>query len=99
MNMTTAQRVGDNLLKQSGTGLFKQGGRAVPYIQQNAARHKESNQERSDINWFKTNYSRDWEAGFIPRGKDDEPIMKAYREWQEENKQTKPKFSDIMRGE
>jgi len=99
MNMTTAQRVGDNLLKQSGTGLFKQGGRAVPYIQQNTARHKESNQERSDINWFKENYARDWAAGFAPRGKEDEPIMKAYREWQEENKQTKPKFSDIMRGE
>ena len=99
MNMTTAQRVGDNLLKQSGTGLFKQGGRAVPYIQQNAARHKESNQERSDINWFKENYARDWAAGFKPHGRDDEPIMKAYREWQEENKQTKPKFSDIMRGE
>lgn len=99
MNMTTAQRVGDNLLKQSGTGLFKQGGRAVPYIQQNTARHKESNQERSDINWFKENYSRDWAAGFAPHGREDEPIMKAYREWKEENKQTKPKFSDIMRGE
>lgn len=99
MNMTTAQRVGDKLLKQSGTVLVKQGGRASPYIQQNIARHKESNQERSDINWFKENYSRDWAAGFAPRGREDEPIMKAYREWQEENKQTKPKFSDIMRGE
>ena len=99
MNMTTAQRVGDKLLKQSGTVLVKQGGRASPYIQQNIARHEESNQERSDINWFKENYSRDWAAGFAPRGREDEPIMKAYREWQEENKQTKPKFSDIMRGE
>lgn len=55
--------------------------------------------DREDIDWFKENYSRDWAAGFAPRGKEDEPIMKAYREWQEENKQTKPKFSDIMRGE
>lgn len=60
---------------------------------------KVSKDDREDIDWFKTNYSRDWAAGFAPRGKEDEPIMKAYREWQEENKQTKPKFSDIMRGE
>ena len=86
MTMNTAQKIGDRVLKEGGTGIFKQGGRAMPYVQQNAARHKESNAERSDINWFKTNYARDWEAGFAPRGNENEPIMKAYREWQEENK-------------
>lgn len=60
---------------------------------------KPKTSDREDIDWFKENYARDWAAGFAPRGKEDEPIMKAYREWQEENKQTKPKFRDIMRGE
>ncbi len=76
------------------------GGKAI--IETNTARgrgSKPKTNDREDIDWFKTNYSRDWEEGFIPRGKEDEPIMKAYREWKEENKQTKPKFSDIMRGE
>lgn len=65
-NMNAAQRVGEKLLKEGGTAIFKQGGRAVPYVQQNEARHKESNAERSDIEWFKTNYARDWAAGFKP---------------------------------
>ena len=98
MKMNTAQKIGDRVLKEGGTGIFKQGGRAMPYVQQNAARHKESNAERSDINWFKTNYARDWEAGFAPRGNENEPIMKAYREWQEENKQSRPKLRDVMGG-
>lgn len=98
MTMNTAQKIGDRVLKEGGTGIFKQGGRAMPYVQQNAARHKESNAERSDINWFKTNYARDWEAGFAPRGNENEPIMKAYREWQEENKQSRPKLRDVMGG-
>ena len=99
MTMNAAQKVGDKLLKESGTGIFKQGGRAVPYVQQNTARHKESNAERSEIEWFKRNYARDWENKFVPRGKEDEPIMKAYREWKEENKQSKkPKVSEIMGG-
>lgn len=71
----------------------------LPTAIQSRQTSKVNTDEREDIDWFKENYSRDWEAGFIPRGKEDEPIMKAYREWKEENKQTKPKFSDIMRGE
>ena len=50
--------------------------------------------DREDIDWFKTNYARDWEAGFIPRGKEDEPIMKAYREWKEERK--RPSIREVM---
>lgn len=96
MNMNAAQKVGDKLLKESGTGIFKQGGRAVPYVQQNTARHKESNAERSDIEWFKTNYARDWAAGFAPRGKEDEPIMKAYREWKEESKKKIPSVREVF---
>lgn len=57
---------------------------------------KVNTDEREDIDWFKENYARDWEAGFIPRGKDDEPIMKAYREWKEENK--KPSVRNVLGG-
>lgn len=53
--------------------------------------------EREDIDWFKENYARDWEAGFIPRGKEDEPVMKAYREWKEEHK--KPSIRSVLGGE
>lgn len=57
---------------------------------------KPQTSDREDIDWFKTNYARDWEAGFIPRGKDDEPIMKAYREWKEERK--RPSVRSVLGG-
>lgn len=57
---------------------------------------KVTRDDREDIDWFKDNYARDWEAGFVPRGKDDEPIMKAYREWKEENK--KPSVRSVLGG-
>lgn len=57
---------------------------------------KVTRDDREDIDWFKTNYARDWEAGFVPRGKEDEPIMKAYREWKEENK--KPSVRNVLGG-
>ena len=57
---------------------------------------KATRDDREDIDWFKTNYARDWEAGFVPRGKEDEPIMKAYREWKEENK--KPSVRNVLGG-
>ncbi len=95
--MNAAQKIGDKLLKEGGTAVFKQGGRAVPYVQQNTARHKESNAERSDIEWFKTNYARDWAAGFKPHGNENEPIMKAYKEWEEDQKKNKrPSIREVM---
>lgn len=57
---------------------------------------KVTRDDREDIDWFKENYARDWEAGFVPRGKDDEPVMKAYREWKEENK--KPSVRSVLGG-
>lgn len=42
-------------------------------------------EERADIDWYKENYARQWGAGFAPHGREDEPMMKAYREWQKEN--------------
>ena len=59
---------------------------------------KPETSDREDIDWFKTNYARDWEAGFVPRGKEDEPIMKAYEEWKVENRAQKPSLKDIMGG-
>lgn len=61
---------------------------------------KPETSDREDIDWFKTNYARDWEAGFVPRGKEDEPIMKAYEEWKAEQRMMqKPSLKDIMGGE
>lgn len=74
-----------------------QGGNALKEIKTAEGRDSMPNtSEREDIDWFKENYARDWEAGFVPRGKDDEPIMKAYREWKEENK--KPSVRSVMGG-
>jgi hypothetical protein len=66
----------------------------LPTAIQSRQTSKVNTDDREDIDWFKTNYSRDWEAGFIPRGKDDEPIMKAYREWKEERK--RPSIREVM---
>lgn len=51
-------------------------------------------QNRADIDWYKENYARDWLMGFAPHGREDEPIMKAYREWQNENRS--PSISDVF---
>ena len=50
--------------------------------------------DRSDIDWYKENYARDWSMGFVPQGREDEPIMKAYREWQKEN--SSPSISSVF---
>lgn len=70
----------------------------LPTAIQSRQTSKVSKDEREDIDWFKTNYARDWEAGFVPRGKEDEPIMKAYEEWKAENRAQKPSLKDIMGG-
>lgn len=36
---------------------------------------------RAKIDWYKQNYARDWEMGFAPKGKDSDPMVKAYNEW------------------
>lgn len=35
---------------------------------------------RAEIDWYKENYLRDWQAGFIPKGSPNDPKMKAYKE-------------------
>ena len=76
---------------QSGGGKAVIGSKTV-----NGRGSKPQTSDIEDIDWFKTNYSRDWEAGFIPHGKDDEPIMKAYREWKEENKKKVPSVREVF---
>lgn len=83
--------------KASVRGLIKQGARGIVTKEQNEARHEAKNQERSDIDWFKENYARDWAEGFKPHGSENEPIMKAYKEWEEEQKKVKrPSIREVM---
>lgn len=50
--------------------------------------------DRSVIDWYKENYAKDWSMCFVPHGREDEPIMKAYREWQKENNY--PSICDVF---
>ena len=50
--------------------------------------------DRAVIDWYKENYDRDWRNHFEPHGSEDEPIMKAYREWCKENGY--PRISDVF---
>lgn len=90
------KKYGGRAAKSLGTAGFGQNLDLLPTPVQARQTSKVSTDEREDIDWFKENYSRDWEAGFVPRGKDDDPIMKAYREWKEENK--KPSVRSVMGG-
>ncbi len=74
-------KVGPGLVKTSDTAA----GKRQPV--------KEDN-DRSEIDWYKENYARDWSMGFVPQGREDEPIMKAYREWQKDN--SAPSISDVF---
>ena len=74
-------KVGPGLVKTSDTAA----GKRQPVKQ---------DQNRADIDWYKENYARDWSMGFAPHDREDEPIMKAYREWQNENRS--PSISDVF---
>lgn len=90
------KKYGGRTAKSLGTAGVGQNIDLLPTPVQARQTSKVSTDEREDIDWFKENYSKDWEAGFVPRGKDDEPVMKAYREWKEENK--KPSVRSVMGG-
>jgi hypothetical protein len=92
-----ARKTAEKVAKAQARGLVKQGGRGYIIESQNEARHNVKNEERSDIDWFKTNYARDWAAGFKPHGNENEPIMKAYKEWEEDQKKNKrPSIREVM---
>ena len=74
-------KVGPGLVKASDTAA----GKRQPI---------KENTDRAVIDWYKENYDRDWSMGFVPQGREDEPIMKAYREWQKDN--SSPAISDVF---
>ena len=55
---------------------------------------------RAEIDWYKQNYLRDWQAGFVPNGNPNDPKVKAYNELVAEGKiiQT-PTISNIFGGQ
>lgn len=59
---------------------------------------KDDTSKRAEIDWYKANYARDWDMGFEPKGKESDPIVKAYKEYiaeKEMNRQT-PRIEDIF---
>lgn len=76
-------------LTKVGPGLVKTGAT----VTDNRQPVKEET-DRAVIDWYKENYARDWSMCFEPHGREDEPIMKAYREWQKENRS--PCISDVF---
>lgn len=55
---------------------------------------KSDDADRAVIEWYKENYAKDWANGFVPKGREDEAIMKAYRELYPEN--STPRISDVF---
>jgi hypothetical protein len=51
-----------------------------PERKQTALERKIYNQQ---IDWYKKNYTHDWEAGFAPKQIDGDPLWEAYKEWKE----------------
>lgn len=55
---------------------------------------------RAEIDWYKQNYLRDWQAGFVPNGNSNDPKVKAYNELVAEGKIIKtPTISNIFGGQ
>lgn len=99
LTKSASRKMAERVAKAQVQGAIKHTGRGAVIAKQNQARHKESDQERSDINWFKENYAKFWENNFTPHGNENEPVMKAYREWQEEQekkKQKRPSIEEVL---
>ena len=68
---------------------------AEQFVEQGAAKNATSmykagpkDTDRAKIDWYKQNYARDWEMGFAPKGKETDPMVKAYNEWLAEHSPT-----------
>lgn len=88
-------------VKSTGTEMVKQGSRGLAYTYRNDSRSKEREkelQDRAEIEYYKEQLGRQWLAGFKPHGSENDPVMKAYREFSEENRLTRPSIKDIMGG-
>lgn len=80
-------KVGPGLVKTSDT----YAGKRQPVKQ---------DQNRAEIDWYKQNYLRDWQAGFVPNGNPNDPKVKAYNELVAEGKiKVQPTISNIFGGE
>ena len=75
---------------KAGPGLVKAGNTAKGQRQP----AKSEDPDRAAIDWYKEHYARDWANKFKPRGREDEAIMKAYREWEAENRA--PSISSVF---
>lgn len=87
--------------KGAGREAVKQTSRGSVYTYRNDSRSKEREkelQDRAEIDYYKEQLGRQWLAGFKPHGSENDPIMKAYREFSEENRLTRPSIKDIMGG-
>lgn len=83
---TAGTKVGPGLVKTSDT----YAGKRQPFKQE----------DRADIDWYKANYLRDWQAGFVPKGNLNDPKVKAYNELVAEGKiKVQPTISNIFGGE
>jgi hypothetical protein len=106
--MKKKQALGQGMSKRAKAGaqVYQFGTKVGPGIVKSVDTSKGKRQpvkqdkDRAEIDWYKENYARDWSAGFVPHGREDEAIMKAYREFVNENN-IKPvlRISDVFTGE
>ena len=83
---TAGTKVGPGLVKTSDTYAGK--------------RQPAKQEDRADIDWYKANYLRDWQAGLVPKGNLNDPKVKAYNELVAEGKiKVQPTISNIFGGE
>lgn len=77
-------KIGPGLVKTSDTAAGKR-------------QSVKQDQNRAEIDWYKENYLRDWQAGFVPKGNLNDPKVKAYNELVAEGKiKVQPTISDVF---
>lgn len=71
--------------KKGAQGIAKGVGRGSIVSNSNENRSQEAStkerQEAEDEQWYIDNYSRFWDAGFVPHGPDSDPTVKAYKKY------------------
>lgn len=71
--------------RQAGEPLVKEGytytGRGSEPTKRETKVERAIKENQKD--WYKTNYERDWEMGFVPKKVDGDPLWEAYKEWKE----------------
>lgn len=71
--------------KAAAQGASRSAGRGIAITESNQSRSRNVNskerQEAEDEQWYIDNYSRFWDAGFVPHGPDTDPTVKAYKKY------------------